>query len=311
MRRMGVSRVSARWVLFLMLAAAAVVCSPATASAQVQFHAIGDLPGGSFHSEIRDATKVGSTILAVGGSNGQTSGCTDPCGVSDTAILWKWDGTSGTITALPNLVVNTSATTPIIASAITPDGAYIASRGRSHPFNGQRQAVRVTTALVPFPSANQDLSTRFSPALSPNTAAVAISNGGSILYGFAGSGSAVRFDAAGASSALIAPPPGASSITPAARGTSADGSVMVATANIGPGQTFRYVEGSGLAQIPVLAGGSWNKAVAVSTDGNLVLVAGDSSAYRTAKPISTTPRPARRRPWVLPTRRGRRTTSAA
>ena len=147
-----VSLKSVRFVVFAaLLAAGLMTFAPAAALAQAQFFAVGDLPGGSFSSQIRDATKHNGVIYAVGGGNGQASGCTDPCQILDTAILWRWDGTSASLTALPNLVVNAAATTPIIASAITPDGAYIASRARSVFPGGARQAVRVTTALVPFP----------------------------------------------------------------------------------------------------------------------------------------------------------------
>ena len=40
----------------------------------------------------------------------------------------------------------------------------------------------------------------------------------------------------------------------------------------GPGlHAFRYVEASGVATIPYLAGGTWNGAMAVSPDGTLVV----------------------------------------
>jgi hypothetical protein len=276
---------SVRFVaLTALLAALGMALASSEAAAQTQFFAVGDLPGGGFHSEIRDATRIGSTILAVGSGNGQTAPCTNPCGAGDTAILWTWDGSTGTMRALPNLVVNTTATNFVTASAITPDGQYIAGRARSAATGGDRQAVRVTTALVPFPSANLNLA-NFSPALTPTTAAVAISRNGSILYGFKGA-TALRFDAVGATSAIIQPPAPWVSIGPAARGTSADGSVMVGSMNNGgfyAGRAFRYVHGSpsgSLTAIPKLDPSStWNGAVAVSADGNLVLVAGNSPAY--------------------------------
>ena len=279
------SVVSLKSVRFVVVAAflAAVVMAfaPAAALAQATFHGVGDLAGGSFSSQIRDATKHNGVIYAVGGGNGQAPGCTDPCQVPDTAILWSWDGVNApTLTALPNLVVNTTATSVVTASAITPDGAYIASRARSVPQLGARQAVRVATSLVPFPSANFDLSSRFSPALVPTTAATAISSDGLILYGFDGGGRAVRFDVSGSSSAVIPTLPGESNISVAARGTSADGSVAVGAS--GP-WAYRHVHGAGSTAIPRLAGGSSNKALAVSPDGRLVLVAGNSSAYPTGE----------------------------
>jgi hypothetical protein len=275
---------SVRFVAFTaLLAALGTALASSEAAAQTQFFAVGDLPGGGFHSEIRDATRIGSTILAVGNGNGQTAPCANPCQApGDTAILWRWDGSTGTLTALPNLVVNTLATSIVTASAITPDGQYVASRARSLASGNARQAVRVTTALVPLPSANLNLA-NFSPALSPSTAAVAISRDGAILYGFSGA-QAVRFDTDGATSAPITPPAPWAGILPAPRGTSADGSVMVANGGtFSAGQAFRYTHGSpsgNLAPIPKLDPSStWNGAVAVSADGNLVLVAGNSPAY--------------------------------
>jgi hypothetical protein len=291
MRPLVVSLKSVRSVVFAaLLAAVAMAFAPAAALAQqARFFAVGDLPGGSFHSEVRDATKVGDTILAVGHGNGQTLNCPNPCAAGDTAILWKWDGTAATIVALPNLVVNTTATSFVTAAAITPDGAYIASRARSNSsssnpgVNNQRQAVRVTTALVPFTSANLPIATFAPAAVGANSFASAISADGSILYGqHSGTGRAVRFDAAGGTSIAIPTPGGWAQLAPAARGTSADGSVMVGSANnfnFYAGQAFRYVYGGAASPIPPLAGGSWNGAVAVSSDGSLAMVLGNSSAY--------------------------------
>jgi len=283
MRSLMVFQRSARFVVIAFLVAAALTLAPAAARAQAPFHAVGDLPGGTFSSQVRDATKVNGVIYAVGSTTTRTSAaaCPSPCQSGDTAFLWRWDGTSGSMTALPNLVVNNGATTFITASAITPDGAYIASRARSNAFNGQRQAVRVTTALVPFPSANYNLTTLFSPALAPNTFANAISADGSILYGTAtGGGLAARFDVSGGTSTIIPLLPGMSTNGPAARGTSADGSVLVGTTTDATTRyAFRYVQGAGSSLIPMLAGGTWNAADGVSPDGNLVLVVGDSAAF--------------------------------
>jgi len=278
-----VSLKSVRFVVSAALLAAVVMAfAPAAALAQAQFFAVGDLPGGSFSSQIRDATRHNGVIYAVGGGNGQASGCTDPCQVFDTAILWRWDGTSASLTALPNLVVNTGATTPIIASAITPDGAYIASRARSVFPGGARQAVRVTTALVPSPSANLNLAA-FTPALSPSTYASSISSDGAVLYGFSGfDGMAVRFDVGSSSSLLIPLLSGATASSPTARGASADGSVLVGWSGLygSNSRGFRYVHGSGAAEIPRLdLSSTWNGPLALSPDGNLVLAAGNSPAY--------------------------------
>ena len=142
---------------------------------------------GRSHSEIRDATKVGGTILAVGSGNGQTPGCADPCPAGDTAILWKWDGVSATITALPNLVVNTSATTfhhgvrdyarrRLHCEPRAQPPAQRAAPGRASGDEldsvPEREPQFCAVSGVNLPGG--------SPGLS---AAVAISNGGSVLYG--------------------------------------------------------------------------------------------------------------------------------
>ena len=72
----------------------------------------------------------------------------------------------------------------------------------------------------------------------------------------------------------------------AARGVSFDGSVMVGTSFAFPftgtnGRAFRYAHSSPIgtvSAIPLLAGGTWNNALAVSPDGRQVLVAGNSTS---------------------------------
>lgn len=234
-------------------------------------YAVGDLPGGEFVSEVRDATRVGDLLLAVGGS-AANAGSTN----LDTAFLWT---SAAGISALPNLVANTAATTPVIASAITPDGRYIASRARDSSVSGSRRAVRVTRAGL------QNLALGPVTGLSGNSAATAISQDGSILYGLAGGNTrAARFPTDGsAATAIPLLNPGDAANFPAGRGTSANGSVMVGTSGADglpkPGnRAFRYVHGSGVTAIPLLPGGTWNSALAVTPDGVFTLVAGNSTA---------------------------------
>jgi len=62
------------------------------------------------------------------------------------------------------------------------------------------------------------------------------------------------------------------------RGTSADGSVAVGTSSGGGDvRAFRFVVGGGVTAIPLLPGGTTNRGMAVSLDGNLTLVAGNST----------------------------------
>ena len=96
------------------------------------FHGIGDLTGGGVGSAVRDATRVGGTIYAVGASTVVANPAPPAVPNLDTPALWTGPGSgSGTLEALPNTAVFTSTqTTPISAYAITPDGAYLASQAR-------------------------------------------------------------------------------------------------------------------------------------------------------------------------------------
>ncbi len=251
--------------------------APFVANAQVKFFAIGDLPGGIVQSEVRDTVRVGSALSAVGGSSAVGAG-------NDTAFLWT---STGGIVALPQLVAGLTDTNSVLASAITPDAAFIASRARFNAGNtAQRHGVRVTTSGL----TNLDLGAL--PGFPQQSVANAISSDGAVLYGFAryepgGKTRAVRYTTAGPTVTAIPFLNGTdTSSFSAGRGTSSDGSVMVGTSvndailvnNYGLGYSaFRYVQGAGVAAIPMLAGGTWNSAAALSPDGNLVLVGGDST----------------------------------
>jgi hypothetical protein len=283
----NLSQMNSKSGRFGTLCLAALLFAPAIVSAQVTFFGMGDLPGGITQSEVRDTTRVGTVLYAVGGSAANAGGSTG----NDTAFLWT---STGGMTALPQLVSGTfNASNPVIASAITPDAAYIASRARFNTATpGQRHAVRVTTATAQQPP----LDLGYLPGFPEFSAANAISNDGAVLYGFAryvGGASpqtqAVRYTVAGPTiTAIPLLNVGDNTSSPVGRGTSSDGSVMVGTSTntvasggkfIGPGNAaFRYVDGSGISAIPYLPGGTWNIALALSPDGNLAMVAGDSTA---------------------------------
>ena len=75
-------------------------------------HAVGDLPGGPVISSVRDATRVGGVLYAVGASTSHSQipcispnnpvGCVQQFS-PDTALLWTFDGVNGTLTRLPDL----------------------------------------------------------------------------------------------------------------------------------------------------------------------------------------------------------------
>jgi hypothetical protein len=194
----------------LLLAASALlaVCS---ASAQATLTAVGDLSGGTFSSEVRDVAKVGGTLRAVGQSNdGNTTG-------------FYWTAGGGMV-ALPDLVANTGGTAAIIASAITPDGAYIAGRAYSAASGNTRQSVRYDTGNLSSPL----------NLLGPGAGgAVAVSDNGNLLYGFApvsGVTRAFRYTVSGSAADAI---PLIGSMTNnnfTGRATSADGSIALGNA---------------------------------------------------------------------------------
>ena len=49
-------------------------CADGSPGAQVKFFAVGDLPGGIVQSEVRDTTRVGTVLYAVGGSSAVGAG---------------------------------------------------------------------------------------------------------------------------------------------------------------------------------------------------------------------------------------------
>jgi cell wall-associated NlpC family hydrolase len=258
------------------------------------FHAIGDLPGGPVASDVRDATNVGGVLYAVGASasHDQTLciSFNNPAGCvmqhnPDTALLWTFDGVNRTLTPLPDVVTPTGTpVNPLFASAITRDAAYIASQARSNIADpAQMHAVRVTrTGLL-----NLDLSAAPFPPNNQPAAAQAISEDGSIVYGVDGVPfRARRFDVTASTSVRIPLLSGSDTASfIAARGVSFDGSVAVGTSFAFPftgtnGRAFRYVHAvpvGTVAAIPLLPGGTWSKALAVSPDGRQVLVAGNST----------------------------------
>ncbi len=265
------------------------------------FHAIGDLAGGPTLSLVRDATRVGGTIYAVGGSAALNQvlcvspnnpvGCVGAIG-PDTAMLWTWDGTSEQMTALPNLVTNAPGNISIAAAAITPDAAYIASQART-AVAGVRLAVRVDRSLLPAVAANTNLNAAPYIAYSQPTAAQGISANGNVLVGpVSPSVRVARFDVTNAAGNVLVPllRPGDTNNSPVIRGISANGSVIIGTSFANPysgkvgGQAFRYnfnnVTNTGsLFALPFLPGGTWNRAAAISPNGALTLVTGNGFGY--------------------------------
>ena len=261
------------------------------------FHAVGDLPGGPTRSVIRGATRVGTRILAVGGGAALPQNvCTSPgsgvpagfvnFSVPDTGLLWQYDAVTGTasLTSMPTLAGTPTNAFNVAASAITPDGAYIAAQARATTSTGLRAAVRVQTSLLPFPSANLrlDSTTNVSNAQT-------ISDDGSVLYGNVG-GAQRRFDLLNPAGNVVVPRLNLSDVSSgiALHGASADGLVATGfSAGPGPdqlvvGRGFRYtwnpLTNTGtIVQVPFLPTGTWNRGIGLTPDGRYMLMLGDST----------------------------------
>ncbi|HUR32508.1 MAG TPA: choice-of-anchor D domain-containing protein [Vicinamibacterales bacterium] len=280
------------------------------------FHGIGDLAGGPDVSAVRDATKVEGVIYAVGASasNGQVL-CTapnNPAGCvnsyyTNAAVLWTWDGSSAALTALP-LAMQSSAAGSVTAAAISSNARFIASQGR-YLVSGTSGSTTVTveraqaTRFDRTTSETLDLnvnpvnmSTNQSGITAPsNSAAVALSGDGTVLYGTVALGDArngslfnraARFDAATGSNQLIPLLNGTdTSNQVVTRGASTDGSVMLGTSGTAAGaRAFVYTyddrsQSGSLTAIPLLPGGTRNAGQALSPLGDLALVSGDSTLF--------------------------------
>ena len=291
-------------LVVLIVVSAWISFVPLKANPQVVFHGFPSIAAARL-SIVRDATKVGSRIYAVGTSrNVPLAIGSDPVD----AVVWTLDpGGTPIATSMPNLVTGAAQGN---AEQITPDAAFIATVLRSTATN--IVAARVTTAGFGFINLNASPYTAFIP----NTVARSISDNGRFLYGdviasvpvtvVGGSPAvqnrnrnrAVRFDTLTGTSGLINPidPASDSTATPLnqnilARGASADGSVALGwqfhTANVGPppardDQAFRYVNTGGVGSVtnlPRLVGGTWNRPLALSSNGSLVAMLGNSPHY--------------------------------
>jgi uncharacterized delta-60 repeat protein len=239
-------------------------------------YGVGDLPGGAAGSQIRAATLVNGVIHAAGGSGGQPGGQT-----FDTGILWRSD--EG-LTVLPNIVPFSTGISFVMASAITPDARFIASRGRSASDNNSRQATRIDTndfSVDALP---------FSDGLDFYSAATAISDEGSVLYAFAinpatNGYETVRHEPDSGTTTLLEIPQGNfdQMFPGAGLATTSDGSIMVGsvanTADPTVNQAYIYEHGVGVSLVPLPTGGTWSAGQGITADGGTVLITGDTTAF--------------------------------
>lgn len=245
----------------------------------------------AIYSEVRDATKVGGVIIAVGNS-ARNPGST----ASDTGVLWT---STGGLVALPAVVANDTNTEFVSGRAMTRDGRVIAGSAHNSATGRDRVAVLVTN------NGTTNTVLGLLPGGTIQSAANAVSEDGSVAYGFsrydsAGPFQAFRWTSVGGIVPLGFLSSGDVASLPAARGVSSDGSLMVGTSSISAPATpfgsgnraFRYVAGTGMTALPLLSGGVGNQALAVTPDGNVALGAGDSTAFPNGELVRWTASPA-------------------
>jgi len=280
-----------RRALGILLAFVALAGNPRAQSPAAAFYTIGDLPGvgDGFTTIIRDATKAGGVIYAVGGAVARRACVPSGLCAPDTPVLWHSDAPNA-LQALPDYSANTS-TTQIQAFAITPDAAYIASQAREMAATLVTRATRVSRSQLPLTTANLNLGVApYSPP-GPASAAFAISTTGSVLYGSrtavingVSGPRAVRFDTTAGSTSDLPLPAGVNAFNTVAggRGTSNDGRIAVGWTFTGANdhRAFTYNNSLGTSlQIPLLPGGTTNDALAVGPAGGIGLVTGNSTEY--------------------------------
>lgn len=243
--------------------------------AQATLYGVGDLSGGSIWSQVRDVTKTGGVIYAVGSSSANNG----PLG--DTAFLWA---STGSITAISYVdPSNPNANGVFITgSDITSDASYIATRSLINPTGNGRAAVRVTTSGLT--SSNLG----FPGGFSPPGYAVSIADDGHVLYGVTANGSAnsqaTRFAGDGSGATAIPFANGGDTTSYAvARAVSGNGNLLLGTsgtsASGGPGsRAFFYNDtNSSIGVPPLLSGGTWSQGLALNSAGTLALLGGDTA----------------------------------
>lgn len=242
--------------------------------AQASFTSIGDLSGGGFGSQVRAVSEDGSVAVGSG------TAVNDPAtsyGNGDRAIYYT---PGGGITALPSGTTLTTGSVFMTASDVTPDGSIVVGREReSDYYSTPRYAAIFTNGGTTLQSLGA-----LSGATSQSSAATAVSDNGTVVYGYstdsAGKYQAFRWTSSTGMVGLGFVNGSDTESMVAGRGTSADGSVAVGTSS-GPGSSlgFIYTEGSGMQSLGLLAGGTWSSAVAVTADGSIVFGVADSATH--------------------------------
>lgn len=273
-RALGVGR-APRQLVWLLL------CPLAAAAQSITFFGIGDLSGGDTLSEVRDATRVGGNIVAVGVSSQYAFG-----GNGDTPV--KWVQGSG-LSILPEPAGTSNSTTSgkfVAGRVIVSDGTVIG--GSVH--NSSTDQSRVPAVWTSSGATLTALGYLNGSATASNTNGLinGLSSDGSIGYGgtsYAGNGNMqmVRY-ASGTVTGLGYLNSGDNNSVAVAHAVSSDGTVALGfsyntsntkdvTGTYAGAQGFLYTNGysggvgtnSSMTALPMLAsGGTWNSPIGMT-----------------------------------------------
>jgi hypothetical protein len=264
--------------------------------AQINFYGIGDLAGGVTNSQVRDATRVGGTIVAVGsGAQYATSNATAQGG--DTPI--KWVQGSG-LSVLPEIATDsTNGIKFVAARVITPDGSVIGgSVHNSNSVQSREPAVWTSSGATLAASIGY---LNGPPAANFNNGLInGLSSNGTVAYGATDDGNSLQIIryTAGSKVGLGFLNSGDDTSQAQAHAVSSDGTVVLGVSNnsnnavlsngiVTGTQAFRYTytgttgnaPGGNMTALPLLVGGSWNMPVALTGDATKAFGVADSAGF--------------------------------
>jgi uncharacterized membrane protein len=263
-----------------MLALGFVLLSSTLAAAAVKFYGAGQIPGGDYGSDARDARHTTNGLLMVGTvsiSSGEVAG--------DTAASWS-PQTGWQLLADP-FPANISLSF-VAARVIAANGHVIGGSTNSAPSGHSRSPALWTNhgtavnllGLLPGTRAN----------FFPNVGVNGLSEDGTVAYGFDADAqgiAAFRHTAAGGMVNLGYLHPDDGTNFTALHGVSSDGRVMVGTSSGGVSQlgAYRYVytgqgpTGGTMTALPALPGGAATSALAITPDARCVIGTSSSPDY--------------------------------
>jgi hypothetical protein len=256
-------------VLLSIIAAANAIC------ASVTFYGVGQLPGGVLNSQIRDAVITSTGILAAG--NAQQNPASS---LSDTSVIWTPTTGLQALAALNNVSIppgsrfetasQISTGNNVIAARISTDTTGLDVLPALYNPGGPLTAVLGVPEGIVWGAAN------------------GVSSDGKIVYGFGAdpSGNQQGFEWTLAAGAVQLPGiAGYTSVTPAPRGCSGDGTIEVGVAvtatgtYVGPGSAaFEFNPASGMSLLPLPPGGTWAAAAGIDPSGTYIVGTGDTPA---------------------------------